>query len=77
MALLLASEAHWLIRTAKLFERQTPIYRQMTQDLMCRIAARSGQETAPLHGAKPPDALRADLWVSGRPAMREARVPAG
>ena len=35
------------------------------------------QTTAPLHGAKPPDVLRAGQWASGRPAMREARVPAG
>ena len=28
-------------------------------------------------GAKPPDALRARKCASGRPAMREARVPAG
>lgn len=27
------------------------------------------QATAPLHGAKPPDVLRAGLWASGRPAM--------
>jgi hypothetical protein len=33
--------------------------------------------TAPLHGATQTEALRAGLWASGRPASREARVPAG
>ena len=42
-----------------------------------RIAMRSSQQRHPCNGAKPPDALRADLWASGLPAMREARVPAG
>ena len=34
-------------------------------------------KTAPLHGVTPPDGLRADLWASGRPARKEARVRAG
>ncbi len=38
---------------------------------------RCGTRTAPLHGATQTDALRAGLWASGRPARREARVPAG
>ena len=41
------------------------------------IAWRSSQNRPPCNGAKPPDALRARKCASGRPAMREARVPAG
>ena len=33
--------------------------------------------TAPLHGVTPPHGLRPDLWASGRPARKEARVLAG
>ena len=33
--------------------------------------------TAPLNRAKPTNALRAGVCASGRPAMSEARVPAG
>ena len=33
--------------------------------------------TAPLQGAKQTDVLRPGLWASGRPAMSDARVPAG
>ena len=42
-----------------------------------RIAPRSRQKRHPCNGAKPPGALRARKCASGRPAMREARVPAG
>ena len=35
-----------------------------------------GIRTAPLHGATQTDVLRAGLWASGRPARKEARVPA-
>ena len=42
-----------------------------------RSAPRSRKHRHPCNGAKPPDALRARKCASGRPAMREARVPAG
>jgi hypothetical protein len=38
---------------------------------------RSGKQRHPCNGATQTDALRAGLWASGRPARREARVPAG
>ena len=42
------------------------------------ISPRSGRTgTAPLHGATPPDGVRAQLCASAHPARREARVPAG
>jgi hypothetical protein len=40
-------------------------------------AATRHRQRHPCSGATPPDALRAGLWASGRPASREARVPAG
>lgn len=36
-----------------------------------------GTRTAPLHGATPPDGVRAGLCASAHPVRREARVPAG
>ncbi len=36
-----------------------------------------GIQTAPLHGAPPPDGVRAQLCASALPARREASVPAG
>lgn len=42
--------------------------------LPCRNAA---QERHPCTARRQSDALRAGLWASGRPASREARVPAG
>ena len=42
-----------------------------------RIAKRSSKHIGTLARAKPPDALRPGLWASGRPALSEARVPAG
>ena len=43
-----------------------------------RSSPRSGRtRTAPLHGATPPDGVRAQLCASAHPARREARVPAG
>ena len=40
-------------------------------------SAAARQKTAPLHGAKQPDGVRAQLCASAHPARREARVPAG
>lgn len=37
----------------------------------------AAQERHPCTARRQPDALRAGLWASGRPASREARVPAG
>ena len=37
----------------------------------------AAQRRHPCMARRQPDALRADLWASGRPASREARVPAG
>ncbi len=42
-----------------------------------RLAKRSSKHIGTLARAQPPDALRPGLWASGRPAMSEARVPAG
>ena len=41
------------------------------------LSRNAAQEPHPCNGAMPPDALRAGLWAGGRPASREARVPAG
>jgi hypothetical protein len=41
------------------------------------LSRNAAQERHPCSGATPPGALRAGLWASGRPASREARVPAG
>ena len=57
-----------------------PVWGTRGQSPWCsssRIALRSSPQRHPCNGAKPPDALRPGLWASGRPAMREARVPAG
>jgi hypothetical protein len=39
--------------------------------------AAAEQERHPCTARRQPDALRPDLWASGRPARREARAPAG